>query len=65
MTETKLKVKCSCGRNDLLDENEADNLQWNEDQSLTCHCSKKILFLGHGKLKNNGAAWVEVDLTNS
>ena len=65
MTETMLSVKCSCGRNDLLTEDKADQLQWNEDQSLTCHCSKKIIFIGHGELKNKGAAWVERDLTSS
>lgn len=58
MSELKLKIKCLCGRNDLITAEEADKLPWNEDESLTCHCGKKIPFVGHNKPRAKGIGWV-------
>lgn len=61
----QLHIKCNCGRNEFVPEQDADALPWLEDESLTCHCGKKLPYKGHGKIHNFGVAWASTDNTES
>lgn len=53
-----LHIKCNCGRDEKLTEQQADNLAWCEDETLKCHCGKSLPNKGHGEVKKFGFAWV-------
>lgn len=53
----KCKCKCKCGRDEKLTEQQADNLAWQEHETLKCDCGKSLPNKGHGKIKNFGFAW--------
>ncbi|USD58956.1 hypothetical protein J4N45_10480 [Vibrio sp. SCSIO 43140] len=54
----KLHVKCTCGRDEKLTEQQADDLPWQESEKVNCHCGKALPHKGHGKVGNFGTAWV-------
>ena len=55
---SKLHIKCNCGRDEKVTEQQADSLPWQEDESLKCTCGKSLPYKGHGEVKKFGTAWV-------
>lgn len=57
----KLQVKCLCGINKIYEtQEEQDRLPWNDDETLSCECGKRLRFKGHNGVKLAGYAFVEI-----
>ncbi|USD35453.1 MULTISPECIES: hypothetical protein [Vibrio] len=55
----KLHIKCTCGRDEKLTEQQADCLHWQESETVTCGCGKSLPYKGHDEVRGYGVAWVQ------
>ena len=59
MQTIQLHIKCPCGINKKVTEEEADRIAWLENGSFKCTCNRSIPYIGHGSPKGSkGAGWV-------
>ena len=55
-----LNIKCRCGYDEKLPEKVADNLNWNEDETVDCpDCGSKIKYDGFNKPQVGKAVYID------